>query len=193
MPRIGATLAALVLIACSIAVNVSRYPVVWEMTNPVAQSAPSGQTAQSEPAANPDGPSSPGSLEAESASEPYEAYATSGGYDSASSVPGHETPHCSDGVCSLGPAASGGTSDTSWSDYTYEDPYPAFEREASADERERSFSPEPGPGPDESPTRYEGFAQHEGPAPYGADTSSYGADTPSCGAGTSSSYGDETS
>jgi len=194
MPRIGATLAALVLIACSIAVNVSRYPVVWEMATPVAQSSPAGQTAQSEPAANADEPSSsPGSFETGSASEPYEAYATSDGYDSASSLAGEERSRCAEGVCSLGPAASGEPSDTSRGEYTYEDPYPAVDRAASADERERGYSPEPGPDPDENPTRYEGFAQHYGPTPYGADTSSYDADTPSYGADTSSSYGDDTS
>ncbi len=48
MPRIGATLAAFALIACSIAVNISRYPVVWEMTAPATQVSASPQSAQSE-------------------------------------------------------------------------------------------------------------------------------------------------
>jgi hypothetical protein len=46
MPRIGATLAAFALIACSIGVNISRYPVVWEMAAPTAQSASSPQQAK---------------------------------------------------------------------------------------------------------------------------------------------------
>jgi len=59
MPRIGATLAAFALIACSIGVNISRYPVVWEMAAPTAQPASSPQAAQaevSEPAVAPQRP-----------------------------------------------------------------------------------------------------------------------------------------
>lgn len=52
MPRTAATIVGLVLVACSIGFNTSRYPIVWRMTGPSAVTA-------SEPAAAP--PTTPAS------------------------------------------------------------------------------------------------------------------------------------
>lgn len=199
MPRIGATLAALILIACSIAVNVSRYPVVWEMTNPVSQLPPAGQTAQSEPAAHPDEPSSPGSLEVESAPGPSDPYALAEGNDTASSPPVQKTPRCSDGICSLGQGPSGEAPDPTWREDTYEDPYPSVGPGASPDKPESPLPVEPKPRPQQDPAEHEGTAQLEEPAlratknsPYEAEMPSYGDDTLSYG-DDASSYGEDDS
>jgi len=191
MPRIGATLAALVLIACSIAVNVSRYPVVWEMANPVSQLAPPGQSAQSEPAKDPAKSSDPVVRETALASASSGAEAAPQ-WDAptpdapAPDAPAKAAPRCTDGVCSLGSAPSGEPPHAGWDDAspgdagqgesTYEDPYPAFgrDRAAAGPGEVLPLEPEPRPdkGPDEDPneapgeaaSQTEGFAQHGGSA-----------------------------
>lgn len=47
MPRIAATAGSLLLIVCSIGVNIARYPVVWQMADTTPQVAPPDETPPS--------------------------------------------------------------------------------------------------------------------------------------------------
>jgi len=169
MPRIGATLAAFALIACSIAVNVARYPVVWEMANPVSQLTPTEQAAQNEPPEDADGLSADEPRETAAAPAPSEALPALDGNASASSLHGPETPHCSGGVCSLGPTQSPQPPDTDQDGYTYEEQYPALRRKASDVEPDAALAAEPEADPGETPPEYEDFTQQERPTRHGAD------------------------
>jgi hypothetical protein len=55
MPRSAATILGLVLVADSIGLNTVRYPVVWEMVNPMRASE-TARPATTAPAEKPDGP-----------------------------------------------------------------------------------------------------------------------------------------